>query len=335
MTREELIIEEKVQQLYANTPNWPQIPQDEMSQLCERLLAADTVKRITMKQVVKYGEIDKKSYKEYCSGCLFETLLSVLNNYDPSQGKFIPYFSRYFKLNLQHELLEETDDDSHGGMTTSSTFKGNRISSIMSLLEQKEMDAGHPLTAQEKQQYLKMYFNFSDHDIARILNPPIVVSHIHVSEEAGEEIDIIEKQQPAEQMTPEEMAEQVETCHEVLCVVQEILSSLIRRSDTRERYNIIATWEVLLWFDELGLNTQEMLEQLKAEHPFLHPQVTEDYLVMGSNFYTEAQQLAKRGFFPTKNKVSEYKADFETACKEHPQLHKLIQDLWSNRIHQP
>lgn len=114
MTREELIIEEKVQQLYANTPNWPQIPQDEMSQLCEQLLAADTVKRITMKQVVKYGEIDKKSYKEYCSGCLFETLLSVLNNYDPSQGKFIPYFSRYFKLNLQHELLEETDDDSHG-----------------------------------------------------------------------------------------------------------------------------------------------------------------------------------------------------------------------------
>ncbi len=109
MTPEELVIEQKVQQLYASLPDWPQIPQNEMNQLCTDLLATDTVKRITMKQVAQYGEIDKKSYKEYCNACLFETLLSVLNNYAPSQGKFIHYFSISFKLNLQHELLEETN----------------------------------------------------------------------------------------------------------------------------------------------------------------------------------------------------------------------------------
>ena len=61
MTPEELVIEQKVQQLYANTPNWPQIPQNEMDQLCKQLLTTETIRKITTKAIKKYPEL----FKEY------------------------------------------------------------------------------------------------------------------------------------------------------------------------------------------------------------------------------------------------------------------------------
>lgn len=336
MTPEELVIEQKVQQLYANTPNWPQIPQNEMDQLCKQLLTTETVWKITTKAIKKYRvSLDNvEDYKGKCSARLFETLLSVLKKYDPSQGKFIPYFSRFFKLDLEHELLKETNKDSHGGMTMPTSFNGIKIDHVKKLLDQERKQRNASMTKEEAATFLKTHFRLSNKQISYLLNPPTVVDHLRKSNNSNDEKDIIEEEYPTNQMTLEEMAEQEETCHEILHVVQEILSSLSKRSDTKERYNIIATWEVLLWFNALLPDIQEKVEQLRAAHPFLHPQVIADYRTMGKDFYTEAQQLAKRGFFPTKNKVSEYKADFESACKDHPQLYKLIQNLWSRRDHQ-
>lgn len=337
MTPEELVIEQKVQQLYANTPNWPQIPQNEMDQLCKQLLTTETIRKITTKAIKKYPELNLENVKNYMntySACLFETLVSTLANYNPEKGRFIPYFSRSFKLDLEHELLKETNDRSDGGMTMPTSFNGIKIDHVKKLLDQERKQRNASMTKEEEATFLRTHFLLSDGEIGYLLNPPTVVDHLRKSNNSNDEKDIIEEEYPTNQMTLEEMAEQEETCHEILHVVQEILSSLSRRSDTKERYNIIATWEVLLWFNALLPDIQEKVEQLRAAHPFLHPQVIADYRTMGKDFYTEAQQLAKRGFFPTKNKVSEYKADFESACKDHPQLYKLIQNLWSRRDHQ-
>lgn len=332
MTPEELVIEQKVQQLYASLPNWPQISQNEMDQLCKQLLKTKTVQYITRKAIRNYGKLlnqkNVEDYKAECSHCLFETLLSVLKNYDPSQGKFIPYFSRYFKLSLNHELQKELNSDEYGGMVMPTSFNGIKIDSIKRFLDQDHKKRNAPMSKEETAAFLKTHFLLSDNQISYLLNPPTVISLFIQNEDEEEEENILEDlhiSSEQEHLIPEKKQERQETCLQLLSIVEEIVSAV--RADTRERYRVIATWEVLLWFDELGLNTSGILEHSSKRFTFLHPQVLQDYRTPGKDFYTEAQQLARRGFFPTKSKVSEYKASFESACQKHPKLGELIASL--------
>ena len=257
MTQEELTIEEKVQQLYANTPNWPQIPQNEMDQLCKQLLTTETVWKITTKAIKKYRvSLDNvEDYKGKCSARLFETLLSVLKKYDPSQGKFIPYFSRFFKLDLEHELLKETNKDSHGGMTMPTSFNGIKIDHVKKLLDQERKQRNASMTKEEAAAFLKTHFLLSDGEIGYLLNPPTVTPLV-IQNEDGEEVNILEDSYiPSEQdpLTPEKKQERQETCLQVLSTVEEIVSTVAVRADTMERYRVVATWEVIQWFEELHL----------------------------------------------------------------------------------
>lgn len=331
MTPEELVIEQKVQQLYANTPNWPQIPQNEMDQLCKQLLTTETVWKISTKAIKKYRvSLDNvEDYKGKCSARLFETLLSVLKKYDPSQGRFIPYFSRFFKLDLEHELLKETNDRSNGGMTMPTSFNGIKIDHMKKLLDQERKQRNDSMTKEEEATFLRTRFLLSDWEIGYLLNPPTVTPLV-IQNEDGEEVNILEDSHiPSEQdpLTPEKKQERQETCLQVLSTVEEIVSTVAVRADTMERYRVVATWEVIQWFEERHLDINEILEPSSKGFTFLHPQVIENYRTLGKDFYTEDQELAKRGFFPTKSKVSKYKASFEFACKEHPELGNLIASL--------
>lgn len=332
MTPEELVIEQKVQQLYANTPNWPQIPQNEMDQLCKQLLTTETIRKITTKAIKKYPELNLENVKNYMntySACLFETLVSTLANYNPEKGRFIPYFSRSFKLDLEHELLKETNDRSDGGMTMPTSFNGIKIDHMKKLLDQERKQRNASMTKEEEATSLRTHSRLSNKQISYLLNPPTVTPLV-IQNEDGEEVNILEDSYiPSEQdpLTPEKKQERQETCLQVLSTVEEIVSTVAVRADTMERYRVVATWEVIQWFEELHLDINEILEPSSKGFTFLHPQVIEDYRTLRKDFYTEDQELAKRGFFPTKSKVSKYKASFEFACQEHPELGNLIASL--------
>lgn len=340
MTQEEQAIEDKFNQLYERYKVWPHIPPTEQELFCKLLLDSNLVRKITLKAFSLFKEtmasqangLDPKTYKSFCASSVFDTIIKIFEKFEPTEGNFIRYFSSSYKRMLGNRIKEDFIDT--GSQTTFYPLPPKRIKAIKRVLEQQEKLRGKTLTYDAKLEYLQTQFKLSPYEAEFVLTPQRcnieLISRTDLDDAYNDDDDSISPYENAPDTTSkssEEILFRIGVLQQIFSTIQKIFSDLSTRKDTVERYSIIATWSVILWFDLKRFYTHDELIKCKIKYSFLDKQIIADYYRLGKDFYTESQQLAQAGFFPSKSKVTKYKTDFEDACRTNPILPNLIQDM--------
>lgn len=339
MTQEEQAIEDKFKQLYEQYEIWPYIPSKEQEIFCKLLLNSNLVKKITLKafslpketMVSQANGLDPKTYKSFCASSVFDTIIKIFEKFEPAEGNFIRYFSSFYKRTIENRIKEEFIDT--GSQTTLYPLPPKRIKAIKRLLEQQVKLRGNTLTYEAKLEYLQTQFKLSPYEAEFVLNPQrskvelICQIDLDTAHDDDNRESLYENSPDSTSKSSEEVLCKIEILKQIFSIIQQIVSALSTRKDTAERYSIIATWSVILWFDLKRFYTQDELIKCKIQYPFLDKQIISDYYRLGKDFYTESQQLAQAGFFPTKSKVTKYKTEFEESCRTDPILPNLVRDM--------
>lgn len=341
MTQEEQAIEDKFKQLYEQYEIWPHIPSKEQEIFCKLLLDSNLVKKITLKAFSLFKEtmasqangLEPKTYKSFCASSVFDTIIKIFEKFEPAEGNFIRYFSSFYKRTIENRIKGEFIDT--GSQTTLYPLPPKRIKAIKRILEQQVKLRGNTLTYEAKLEYLQTQLNLDLYQAEFVLNPQRcnveLISHTDLesthNDDGDNSISPYENSPDSTSKSSEEILFKIEALQQIFTTIQKIVSNLSTRKDTVERYSIIATWSVILWFDLKRFYTQDELIKCKIQYPFLDKQIISDYYRLGKDFYTESQQLAQADFFPTKSKVTKYKTEFEESCRTDPILSNLVRDM--------
>lgn len=332
MTQEEQAIEDRFKQLYERYKVWPHIPPTEQEIFCKLLLDSMLVKQITLKAFSVSNGLDPKTYKSLCASSVFDTIIKIFEKFNPTEeGTFIRYFSSSYKQTIKTRIKEEFIDT--GSQTTLYPLPPKEIKAIKRILEQQAKLKGNTLTYEAKLEYLQTQLNLDLYQAEFVLNPQrskvelICQIDLDTAHDDDNRESLYENSPDSTSKSSEEVLCKIEILKQIFSIIQQIVSALSTRKDTVERYSIIATWSVILWFDLKRFYTQDELIKCKIQYPFLDKQIISDYYRLGKDFYTESQQLAQAGFFPTKSKVTKYKTEFEESCRTDPILPNLVRDM--------